>query len=256
MEPILKKVVDYSENGLAVCLCIVINTEGAVPRHAGSKMLVFLDGRTEGTVGGGGVEEETRRAALDSLKDGKTRLVTHDLNADNAGSAGTCGGRVTVYVEPQITRPTLLILGAGHVGRSVARLAQQLQFRVVVTDDRAELCNREDFPGDVEFLVMPLSEVPSKLSINQQTYIVGVTRGSDVDIEGLPAILGTEPAYLGLIGSLRRWDHTRRVLLENGLPEEKLQKVKTPIGLNIKAETPDEIAVSILAEVIMAKNSR
>ena len=162
---------------------------------------------------------------------------------------------MTVYIEPQAVRPVLLILGAGHVGRSMAKFGQILDFRVIVSDDRADLCTEEQIPGDVEFLPIPMAEVPEHIDINQQVYIVGVTRGSDVDIEGLPSLLEHTPAYFGLIGSLKRWGSTKRALLDKGIPKERIDLIKSPIGIDIEAETPDEIAISILAEVIAARNN-
>lgn len=247
---VLDQLVEAERDGKAVALCIVIETKGAVPRHAGSKMLVYGDGRSVGSVGGGELEMRTISAALDSLKDGKTRLIEHSLAAESPTSIGVCGGDVKVYIEPQVTKPILLILGAGHVGQAVAKLAQHLDFRVIVSDDRVELSTSEVIPGKVEFLPMLMSEIPSHLPIDERVYIVGTTRGSDVDIEGLPNILQGNPAYVGLIGSKNRWNYTRKALIERNVDPEKIALIKSPIGLNIKAETPGEIAVSILAEVI------
>ena len=246
----LERLTEATRDGKAVALCIVIETEGAVPRHAGSKMLVYADGRTEGSVGGGELESRTVKAALESLKDGRSKLVEYSLSAKDPASAGVCGGEVRVYIEPQVTQPILLILGAGHVGQAVARFAQLLDFRVIVSDDRKELCNADVLPGNLEFLPMPMAEIPAHLVIDERVYVVGVTRGSSVDVEGLGAILEGSPAYVGLIGSKNRWAATRQGLIERGVSLDKIAQIKSPIGLNIGAETPNEIAISILAEVI------
>jgi len=238
------------KEGKPVALCIVVETIGAVPRHAGSKMLVYASGRTEGSVGGGELELRTINAALESLKDGRSRIVEHSLSADAPSSVGVCGGEVKVYIEPQVTQPILLILGAGHVGQSVAKFGQLLDFRVIVSDDRTELCTSEVIPGKIEFLPMPMADIPAHMEINERVYIVGVTRGSSVDVEGLGPILEGSPAYIGLLGSKNRWAATKQGLMERGVSEEKIAKIKSPIGIYIKAETPDEIAISILAEVI------
>lgn len=246
---------EAKRDGKAVALCIVIETKGAVPRHAGSKMLVYSNGRTEGSVGGGELEGKTVQAALGSLKDGRSRIVEHSLAPESPTSVGVCGGEVKVYIEPQVTQPILLILGAGHVGQAVAKFGQLLDFRVIVSDDRTELCKPDVIPGRVEFLPMPMAEIPQHLEINERVYIVGVTRGSSVDVEGLAPILEGTPAYIGLLGSKNRWAATQRGLREQGVSEENLAKVKSPIGVWIKAETPDEIAISILAEVIERQKS-
>lgn len=255
MKEIYEKLNESVKNGQPVCLCVVIETKGAVPRHAGSKMLVYPNAMTIGSVGGGQVENETVDAALRALKTGQPEILRYTLDGKSQNSVGICGGDVTVYIEPQAVRPVLLVLGAGHVGRSMAKFGQMLDFRVIVSDDRAELCTSEQIPGDVEFLPIPMAEIPEHIDINQQVYIVGVTRGSDVDIEGLPSLLEHTPAYLGLIGSLKRWGSTKRALLDQGIPKERIDLIKSPIGIDIEAETPDEIAISILAEVIAARNN-
>jgi xanthine dehydrogenase accessory factor len=255
MADILSRLAECERSGQAVCLCIVVETQGAVPRHAGSKMLVFPDGSTEGTVGGGGVETQTLRAALEAFQVGQARLIHYTLNANDSTAVGVCGGEMTVYIEPHLAKPTLLIIGAGHVGQAVAKFAQFLPFRVVLADDREELLGPRDGISNLEFLPVPMEKIPQHLLIDQQTYVVAVTRGAEVDIDGLPALLETHPAYIGLIGSKRRWAYTHDQLLQRGLSEEQLSRIKTPIGLNIKAETPEEIAISILAEIIQVRNS-
>ncbi len=251
-----EKLLEAKKEGKAVCYCVVIETKGSVPRRAGSKMLVYADGSTDGSVGGGAVESQTVEMALKALKDGKPQVLHYTLNPQEEGSLGVCGGDVSVYIEPQTTQPVLLILGAGHVGKSVAKFAQMLDFRVIVSDDRAELCTSEEIPGKVEFLPVLMQEIPEHLEINERVYIVGVSRGSDVDVAGLPSILEHKPAYIGLIGSKKRWASTRDALKELGVSEERLSWIKSPIGLDIKGETPDEIAISILAEVIQVRNSQ
>lgn len=254
MKELYEKLYEATKLGQPVCLCVVIETNGAVPRHAGSKMLVYPNALTFGSVGGGQVENETVDAALRALKTGQPEILRYTLDPKQQNAVGACGGDVTVYIEPQSVRPVLLVLGAGHVGRSVAKFAQLLDFRIIVSDDRAELCTSEQIPGEVEFLPIPMEEIPSHLDINEQVYIVGVTRGSDVDILGLPTILEYTPAYIGMIGSLKRWGTTKKALLERGVPRERIELIKSPIGIDIEAETPDEIAISILAEVIQARN--
>ncbi len=242
------------EAGKPVALCTVVNTKGAVPRHASAKMIVFGDGRTQGTVGGGEVENLVRLEALESLKDGKTRFLNYDLIDIEKGDPGVCGGKVSIYVEPYSRKPTVIVVGAGHVGRSVAHLASWLGFHVVISDDRVDLCTPEMTPGGDEYLPIPIQEIPKQMVIDSQTYLVLVTRGVDVDVAGLPALLDTDAPYIGLIGSKRRWEHTQEKLRAAGIHDEAIQRIKSPIGLSIQAETPDEIAVSIMAEIISNRN--
>ena len=255
MDEVLDKLAECNRHGKPVCLCVIVKTEGAVPRHAGSKMLVFPDGETIGTVGGGGVEAEVTQAALEALRSGKPALLHYSLKAQNEGSVGVCGGEVDIYLEPFLAKPKLLVIGAGHVGKSVAKFGKLLGFQVILSDDRAELCTQEEFPDADQLLPVPMQMIPEQIEIDPHTYIVIVTRGSDVDVAGLPVLLKTQSAYIGLIGSRRRWEATRQALLANGVSEDDLKGIKCPIGLDIHAETPDEIAISILSEIITRKNA-
>ena len=241
------------EAGKPVALCTVVNTRGAVPRHAGSKMLVFADGLTEGTVGGGEIENLAIEEALQSLKDAKTRFLNYDM-IDIETDPGVCGGTVTLFIEPYLRKPTVVVVGAGHVGQAVVYLASWLGFRVVVNDDREDLCRPEVAPGGDLYMPVPMQALPNEMEIDSQTYLVLVTRGVDIDAAGIPALLETQAPYIGLIGSKRRWAHTREKLVEAGLPEAEIDRIKTPIGFEINAETPNEIAVSIMAEIIALRN--
>ena len=145
------------------------------------------------------------------------------------------------------------MIGSGHVGKAVAHLARWLGFYVVISDDRPEFCTPEAVPDGQAFYPLPLAELPGKLKITPWTYIVLTTRGVSVDVAGLPALLDSPAAYIGVIGSRRRWTIARQQMLAAGVSPEKLAGVHSPIGLEIHAETPEEIAVSILAEVLMAR---
>jgi xanthine dehydrogenase accessory factor len=148
----------------------------------------------------------------------------------------------------------IVVIGAGHVGKAVVHLAKWLGFRVAVSDDRAEFCNPESTPGGDAYYPVPMGELPQHLKINKRTYIVITSRGSNVDSQGLPGLLETEAAYIGVIGSRRRWLTTAKALIAKGVSEEKIARVHSPMGLELNAETPEEIAVSILAEVLMLKD--
>jgi len=235
-------------------LCTIIESNGSTPRHEGSKMLIYEDGRFIGSVGGGEVENRVIAEAKEAMLDGKTRRLSYNMVDPQQGDPGVCGGTVEVYIEPILPQPTLVVVGGGHVGKAVAHLAKWLGFRVAVNDDRPEFCTPEANPDADEFYPVPMSELPAHLKINSQTYLVLTTRGMLVDVPGLPPLLDTRAAYIGLIGSRRRWTMTRKALLEAGVPEEKLNRVNSPIGLELNAETPEEIAVSILAEIIALRN--
>jgi xanthine dehydrogenase accessory factor len=244
-----------SKQGLGA-LCIVVRSRGSTPRHASSKMLVYSNGSIIGTVGGGELENQVIQEALKVMNDGQTRLLEFSMIDPTRGDVGVCGGQVEVYVEPILPKPILVVIGSGHVGKAVTHIAHWLGFHVAVSDDRPELCSNQVVPDADDFYVLPMKELPGKLKITPWTYIVLTTRGSATDIEGLPALLETHPAYIGVIGSQRRWVRTRKALLEIGVSEEKLQQIHSPIGIELEAETPEEIAVSIMAEIIKIRNSK
>jgi xanthine dehydrogenase accessory factor len=239
--------------GQPAVLCTVIASQGSTPRHEGSKMLVYPDGRTEGSVGGGELEGRVVVAAQEALQDGKPRTLAFSMVDPARGDPGVCGGIMTVFVEPILPLPTLVVIGAGHVGRAVVHLAKWLGFRAVVSDDRPEFCNPESVPDADAYFCCSIAELPAQYPISPTHYLILTTRNVMVDVPGLPALLNTPAAYIGIIGSKRRWTTTRNKLLEMGVAEEKLNRITSPMGLELQAETPEEIAVSILAEIIMLR---
>jgi len=253
MNSIFQALLELEQNNLSAALCTVVKTSGSTPRHSTSKMLVYPDGHILGSVGGGEMENRVRKEALASLQDGRPRNLSYSMADPSRGDPGLCGGQVEVYVEPILPSPLLVVIGGGHVGKAVAHLSKWLGFRVAVSDDRPEFCTSEANPDADEFYPIPLAELPDKLAITPQTYLVLTTRGSSVDVAGLPALLDTPAGYIGIIGSRKRWNTTVGELTKQGLPKEKITRVHSPIGLGIGAETPEEIAVSILAEILMLR---
>ena len=237
----------------AGALCTIIHSQGSTPRHTTSKMLVYPNGSIVGTVGGGELENRVIAEALQAIQDGAARLLEYNMADPKRGDPGVCGGQVTVFVEPVQPKPTLVVIGTGHVGKAVAFLAHWLGFRVAASDDRPDFCTPKAVPEADAFYPVPMGELPQHLEITPWTYLVLTTRGVNVDIQGLPALLDTPAAYIGIIGSQRRWATARRQMVEAGVPAEKLDRVRSPIGLELHAETPEEIAVSILAEIIMLR---
>ncbi len=233
-------------------LVTVIRTAGSVPRHEGSKMLIGSDGAIlAGTIGGGEMESRAIKLAQQCIDDGQPRTASYQLANPKDGDPGVCGGTVEMFIEPLRSTPTLVIVGAGHVGRALAHAAKWCGFRVVVTDDRVELCTPEQTPEADEYLPGPLAEQLQKITITPQTYFALVTRGFPIDVKALPALLESPAAYIGVIGSKRRWLTAANALREGGISNAQLQRVHAPIGLELNAETPEEIAISIMAEIIM-----
>jgi xanthine dehydrogenase accessory factor len=250
---IYQKVAELETQNHAGALCTVVRSRGSTPRRATSKMLVYFDGRIEGTVGGGELENRVIAEALQAMQDGEPRLMEYSMNDPKRGDPGVCGGQVEIFVEPIRPKPRLVVIGAGHVGKAVAFLAKWLGFYVVINDDREEFCNPEALPGADEYIQVEMAELPQHMDITPWTYIVLTTRGSNIDVPGLPALLDGQAAYIGVIGSRRRWATTYKQLLQSGISEDKLAKVRSPMGLELNAETPEEIAVSIMAEIIMLR---
>ncbi len=240
--------------GIAAALATVIETQGSIPRHAGSKMLVYANGDIVGTVGGGAMESRVIQVARQCLADGVARLESYTLNDLEAGDAGICGGTARIFVEVISIAPHLLVIGGGHVGKALAELGKWMGFRVTLSDDREAYANPEYVKGLDGYAVCPAADVVKAVSIDAHTYVAAVTRGLPVDLELLPALLQTGAPYIGLIGSRRRWALTVKELLARD-PELKdaLRRVRAPIGLEIGAESPREIALSILAEITMIR---
>lgn len=245
---------ELEKNNEPAALCTVVRSEGSTPRHVGSKMLVYPDGKFIGTVGGGDLEHRVLDEAWMAMGDGESRLLSYTMSDPSRGDPGVCGGTVEVFVEPILPPAMIVIIGAGHVGKAVVHLAKWLGFRVAVSDDRAEFCNPEVTPGADAYYPVEMGKLPEQLQINRRTYIVITSRGSSVDALGLPALLETNPAYIGVIGSRRRWLTTVKALKAKGVAEEKIAQVHSPMGLELNAETPEEIAVSIMAEILMLKD--
>jgi len=245
--------VEVEAGGGAAALCTIIRERGSVPRHTGSKMLVYPDGHIEGTIGGGEMESRAIGEALAVMSQGEARIVHYELVDPKGGDPGVCGGEVEIFVEPIRPNPALLVIGGGHVGKALVHLGKWLGFRVALSDDRPEFCNPEWAPGADEYLPVPIRDLAAQFKFHSETYIVMPTRGVPFDVEGVPHLLDAPHAYLGVIGSRRRWATAVKRMREQGVPAEKLARVHAPMGLELNAETPEEIAVSIMAEIIMLR---
>src|SRR3990172_7983355 len=233
---IYQRVQQLIQQGDRVSLAIVIRTQGSVPRREGSKMLVFPDGRIEGTVGGGDLENRVIAEALGAMEQGKTRMLRYSLNDLGGGDPGVCGGEVEVFVEPIEPRPTVVVVGGGHVGKAVVHLAHWLGFRVVLSDDRPEFASEEANPDADEILFGPLAELPKQVEINPDTYLLLTTRGVPVDVAGLPALLEMPAGYIGVIGSRRRWEVCVQQLAAPGVPAGPIAPVHSPLGFELNAQ--------------------
>jgi xanthine dehydrogenase accessory factor len=228
----------------------VVRAQGSTPQRAGAKMLVWADGRTVGTIGGGCYENDAFWKARESIASGKPLLLHYELNDDFAQENGLiCGGRMDVHIDPLVPSPRLFIIGAGHVGLHLAKVASEVGFHIHVIDDREKFANAERFPG-ADIVVEPIPEWLHRAELPPSSYVVIVTRGHQHDLDALRALAARDLKYLGLIGSRAKVARIYDALLAEGMPPESLERVHSPIGLEIGAVTPAEIAISILAELI------
>jgi len=229
-------------------LATIVECKGSAPQKQGAKMLVRDDGSIIGTLGGGCLEAEVVQTARMAMKDGNPLTLSFDLTEREGGLV--CGGTILVYIEPNILEPHLVILGAGHVGKALCKIATFTGFRVTVIDDREEFANKENLSEANELLVTDFEWAFEKVSIRKQTFIVVATRGHNHDLDAVKAALRTEASYIGLVGSRRKRALLMRVLQKDGISHDDLSRVIIPVGLDIGSVTPEEIAVSIMGQII------
>lgn len=247
---LLQAMAAAEERGESFALATIVEARGSVPRHTGAKMIVWANGRLQGTIGGGEMEARVTAEAIAALKEGKPRLINYSLVNPAQGDVGVCGGEVQLYIEPHLPPKTLFIIGCGHVGRALAAQAKLLGFRVIVTDDRLELATADNIPHADMYLPGDFTDALTAFAPHQNTYITAVTRNVALDLHILPQLADSPAAYIGVMGSQRRWAQTVKALHKQGLTEAQTNRFHSPIGLDIGAETPEEIAVSVLAEII------
>ena len=248
---IYEQIVALRKAGRRGAVATIVNVRGSIPSFRTAKMLVRDDGSIAGTIGGGCVEADVWQAAREVMESEKPRTLTFDLNQDPKYDTGlVCGGTLEVFVEPILPPALLYIFGAGHVAVSVCQVANSAGFDVTVTDDRSSYATRERFPGAREIYALDFDEATQKLDPNESSYIVIVTRGHRDDMRILRWAVQTRTRYIGMIGSKRKVIQIFKALQEEGLSPELFDRVHAPIGLDIGAITPEEIAVAITAELI------
>jgi xanthine dehydrogenase accessory factor len=258
-ETVTKTALQALERGEMVALATIVQARGSAPRHAGARMLVWPDGHIVGTVGGAILEERVIQHAQEALQANRSRLEKYLFSTDNnPDSVGLCGGEVMVSIEILQPAPTLMIIGAGHVALALSQIALALEMRLVVVDDRAEFLTPERFPQAVQRIHVQYDREsenlePMPVNLTPSTYIVVATWGWDEPALAQILSASPAPAYVGLISSKTKWRVIRDRLLVQGIPAESLERVHAPAGLDLGAETPGEIALSILAEMLAVR---
>ena len=251
---VIRLFADAIDSGASAALVTVVSIEGSTPRDAGARMIVYADGSSVGTVGGGKLEALCIRDAVKAVAEGESRKAAYDL--EPGGTGMICMGRVEVFFDVQVRELGLLILGAGHVGERVAALAAAAGIPCDVADEREEFANRERFPAAGRIFVERPDKAVARFKPDERTYVAIVTRGHELDAECLAAAMKTKAAYIGMIGSRSKVPITFKNLRRKGLRPEKDPRVHAPIGLDLGGKTPGAIAVSILAEILKLHHRR
>lgn len=239
------------KRGESAALCIIVNTKGSTPRKAGAKMIVLENGGIIGTIGGGNLEKKVIENALQQIKKNETQLFKHDLLHQHNMC---CGGNVEIYIEPIKKMNKLYVFGAGHTGNALSKIAHELDFDIYVIDDRKEYLDEIKTEG-INKLNLEYKKILPTLPFDKNTYVVIMTYEHAHDRDILSYCIKKPHAYIGMIGSQRKVELTKKMFLEGNIAtKEELENVDMPMGISINADSPEEIAISILAKLIAVKN--
>ena len=251
-----EEIVHLRQTGRRGAVATIVNARGSIPSFRTAKMLVRDDGSILGTNRGGCLEAEVWQAAPEVMQSERPRTLTFDLNNDPKFDTGlVCGGTLEIFIEPILPPADLYIFGAGHVAKSLYHVARIAGFDVTIVDDREGFANRENFPDAQQVIAEDFDEAMAKISPGESAYIVIVTRGHRDDMRVLRWAVQTRARYVGMIGSRRKTISIFKELQKEGLPENLFARVHAPVGLDIGAITPEEIAVSITAELIAKRRN-
>lgn len=251
---LFSEIVRLRKAGQKCALATIVEVNGSIPSYESAKILVREDGSFIGTIGGGCVEAEVWNAAREVIETEKPRHLAFNLGQDAAYDNGLiCGGQLNVFIEAIVPQPHAIIFGAGHISKSLAKVTGMAGFAVTVIDNRESFANRERFPDVEEVISEEYEEVFPKLNINSSSYIVIVTRGHRDDMRVLRWAITTEARYISMIGSRRKVIAVVREFEKEGLPRESFERIHAPMGLEIGAITPEEISVSVAAEMIAVR---
>lgn len=250
---IMKYITDEMTGDRPVALVTVVEATGSTPGKTGAMMAVLNDGTIIGTVGGGKLEGEITKAAMECLKKGEDRLLQYHLQDDEQGIGMQCGGDAQVFIKVFQPRLQLVLVGGGHIAQELYKLGLMLGFRITILEDREEYANPRRFPQAEALRVGDMGKILEEMELGHASYVVIVSRGHKMDELALRAVLGREAAYVGMIGSRNKVANTIKSLRESGVAEEHIQQVFMPIGLDLGGQKPEEIALSIMAEILSVK---
>jgi xanthine dehydrogenase accessory factor len=255
MLELFRELASITSKGENAALATVITSKGSTPRKPGTKMLIKGDGTVIGSIGGGAVEKEVIDKAKEVMKSNNPQIMHYDLTGTGREAWMICGGKMDIFIEPIQSLETLFLFGAGHIANSTAVIAKMLGFQVVVIDPRADYNNEDNFPTADSLVVEEFENAFSTLPVDENSYIVIYTPGHVSDEKSLEFAINTSARYVGMIGSKKKVNEIKNRLLEKGISEQQIKRVHAPIGIDIAAETPEEIAISILAEIIKVRRT-
>jgi xanthine dehydrogenase accessory factor len=242
--------------GQKCALATIVQVRGSIPSYESAKLLVREDGSMAGTIGGGCVEAEVWNAAREVIETEKPKHLNFSLGQDAAYDNGLiCGGQLDIFIEPILPQPSAIIFGAGHISKSLSKVAGLAGFRTTVVDDREMFANRERFPEADEVHAGEYEEIFPKLVVNESSYVVIVTRGHRDDMRVLKWAIGTPAKYISMIGSKRKVISVIKELEREGIPRSAFERIFAPMGLDIGAISPEEIAVAVVAEMIAVRRN-
>ncbi|MDP8982383.1 MAG: XdhC/CoxI family protein [Acidobacteriota bacterium] len=253
---IYDEVVRLRRLGQKCALATIVQVNGSIPSYESAKLLVREDGSMTGTIGGGCVEAEVWNAAREVMETERPRHLNFSLGQDAAYDNGLiCGGQLNVFVEPIVPQPRAYIFGAGHISKSLSKVASLAGFATVIVDNREAFANRERFPDADEVFAEEYEEVFPKLNVRDTSYLIIVTRGHRDDMRVLQWAITTNARYIAMIGSKRKVIGVIKELEKEGFPRAAFERVFAPMGFEIGAITPEEIAVSVVAEMIAVRRN-
>lgn len=253
---VYEELVRLRRSGQKCAIATIVQVNGSIPSYESAKLLVREDGSIAGTIGGGCVEAEVWNVAREVMETEKPRHLTFNLGQDAAYDNGLiCGGQLNVFIEPVLPQPFAYIFGAGHISKSLSKVASLGGFATVIIDNREQFANRERFPEADQVFAEEYEDTFPKLEVNESSYLIIVTRGHRDDMRVLRWAVNTRARYVAMIGSKRKTINVVKELEKEGLSRELFERIHAPMGLDIGAITPEEIAVSVVAEMIAVRRN-
>jgi xanthine dehydrogenase accessory factor len=253
---IFEEIIRLRRLGQKCALATIVQVRGSIPSYESAKLLVREDGSIVGTVGGGCVEAEVWAAAREVIETEKPKHLTFSLGQDAAYDNGLiCGGQLNIFIEPVVPQPRAIIFGAGHISKGLCKVVTLAGFAATIVDDREQFANRERFPEADEIFADEYESIFPRLEVNESTYIIIVTRGHRDDMRVLKWAVDTTARYVAMIGSKRKVISVIRELEREGVARQRFERVHAPMGLEIGAITPEEIAISVAAEMIAVRRN-